>query len=347
MFRFLAVELVHWDYWERVLLPLDASIITIVGPNGSGKTTLEKLIAGLYQASSGTVLIDGIDSRQLDPAELRRNIGNVSQDVNLFFGSLRDNIVMSAPHVDDAAVLEAVRLSGLSEFVNTHPAGLAMPAANIGVFRETITRYADTLLGPDDLKPRLRIDQCLGFREINGEFAGEMTLLAPFGAGNPRSLFEAQGVEVVGRYPGVQEGGERGSVRQVAAVPSAGDDVLLDRQPDLLPVVGHDGDRRGGGARWGRGARALRGQPGQVQGARAVRPRRPAAPERHGQDHPHRAARAPLTSGGFPLRSVVAAPFHVRRSVARMLLCEWPGTERAPRSAPAAHPGTHREPIAP
>ena len=40
MFRFLTLELVHWDYWERVLLPLDESIITIVGPNGSGKTTL-------------------------------------------------------------------------------------------------------------------------------------------------------------------------------------------------------------------------------------------------------------------------------------------------------------------
>ena len=52
-------------------------------------------------------------------------------------------------------------------------------------------------MGPDDLKPRLRIDGCLGFRDINGDFAGEMALLAPFGAGNPRPLFEAQGVEVV------------------------------------------------------------------------------------------------------------------------------------------------------
>jgi len=57
--------------------------------------------------------------------------------------------------------------------------------------------YADNLLSPDDLKPRLRIDGCLGFRDINGNFAEEMTLLAPFGAGNPRPLFEAQGVEVV------------------------------------------------------------------------------------------------------------------------------------------------------
>ena len=72
-----------------------------------------------------------------------------------------------------------------------------MPAANVAAFRETIAEYADNLLGPDDLKPRLRIDGCLGFRDINGDFAGEMALLAPFGTGNPRPLFEARGVEVV------------------------------------------------------------------------------------------------------------------------------------------------------
>jgi single-stranded-DNA-specific exonuclease len=76
-------------------------------------------------------------------------------------------------------------------------AGLTLPAANVGVFRQTIAEYADNLLGPDDLKPRLRIDGCLGFRDINGDFASEMALLAPFGTGNPRPLFEARGVEVV------------------------------------------------------------------------------------------------------------------------------------------------------
>ncbi|ARU26145.1 type I secretion system permease/ATPase [Cellvibrio sp. PSBB006] len=106
--------------------------VAILGRNGSGKTTLEKLVAGLYSPTQGAVLIDGIDARQLDPAELRRNIGYVSQDVNLFFGSLRDNIVMGAPQVDDARVLEAVRLSGLAEFVQTHPAGLAMPVGERG-----------------------------------------------------------------------------------------------------------------------------------------------------------------------------------------------------------------------
>ncbi len=106
--------------------------VAILGRNGSGKTTLEKMIAGLYEPTSGTVLIDGIDIRQLDPAELRRNIGYVSQDVNLFFGSLRDNIAMSAPNATDEAILDAVRLSGLTEFVNLHPMGLAMPVGEHG-----------------------------------------------------------------------------------------------------------------------------------------------------------------------------------------------------------------------
>jgi ATP-binding cassette subfamily C protein LapB len=106
--------------------------VAILGRNGSGKTTLEKMVAGLYEPTEGTVLVDGIDVRQLDPAELRRNIGFVSQDVNLFYGTLRDNIAMGAGHVSDEALLEAVRLSGLTEFVNQHPAGLAMPVGEHG-----------------------------------------------------------------------------------------------------------------------------------------------------------------------------------------------------------------------
>lgn len=106
--------------------------VAILGRNGSGKTTLEKLIAGLYQPSSGKLLIDNIDIRQLDPAELRRNLGYVSQDVNLFYGNLRDNILLGSHHIDDSRLLEAVRLGGLTEFINSHPMGLAMPVGEQG-----------------------------------------------------------------------------------------------------------------------------------------------------------------------------------------------------------------------
>jgi ATP-binding cassette subfamily C protein LapB len=106
--------------------------VAIIGRIGSGKTTLEKLVLGLYPPTSGAVLIDGIDSRQLDPAELRRAIGFVPQDVTLFYASLRDNIAMGAPFADDAAVLAAAELAGVRDFSDRHPQGLAMAIGERG-----------------------------------------------------------------------------------------------------------------------------------------------------------------------------------------------------------------------
>lgn len=106
--------------------------VVILGRMGSGKTTLQKLILGLYQPTSGAILIDGIDSRQIDPAELRRNIGYVQQDTNLFFGSMRDNIAIASPHADDAQVLNAASIGGIAEFINLHPNGFDMPVGERG-----------------------------------------------------------------------------------------------------------------------------------------------------------------------------------------------------------------------
>jgi len=106
--------------------------LAILGRMGSGKTTLQKLILGLYQPTSGAILIDGIDSRQIDPAELRRCIGYVQQDTNLFFGSMRDNITIAAPHVDDAQVLKAANIGGIAEFINMQPKGFDMPVGERG-----------------------------------------------------------------------------------------------------------------------------------------------------------------------------------------------------------------------
>jgi ATP-binding cassette subfamily C protein LapB len=100
--------------------------VAILGRIGSGKTTLEKLILGLYQPSEGAVLIDGIDLRQLDPAELRRQIGYVQQDVMLFYGSLRENITLGAPLADDAAIVKAAEIGGILSLVNQHPKGFDM-----------------------------------------------------------------------------------------------------------------------------------------------------------------------------------------------------------------------------
>ena len=100
--------------------------VAILGRMGSGKTTLHKLILGLYEPSSGAVMVDGIDLRQIDPAELRRCIGYVQQDTNLFYGTIRDNIAVAAPHADDELVLSAARIGGIDEFINAHPKGFDM-----------------------------------------------------------------------------------------------------------------------------------------------------------------------------------------------------------------------------
>lgn len=106
--------------------------VGILGRVGSGKTTLEKLILGLYRPTAGAVLVDGIDLRQLDPAELRRSIGYVPQDVTLFYGSLRDNLTIAAPGADDAAVLRAAQVGGIIDFVNSHPKGFDLAVGERG-----------------------------------------------------------------------------------------------------------------------------------------------------------------------------------------------------------------------
>ena len=106
--------------------------VVIIGRVGSGKTTLQKLLLGLYQPTAGAVSIDGVDLRQLDPADLRRNIGYVAQDVMLFYGSLRDNIAIGAPYAEDAAIVAAAEVAGLTDFVNRHPQGFDMPIGERG-----------------------------------------------------------------------------------------------------------------------------------------------------------------------------------------------------------------------
>lgn len=98
--------------------------VAIIGRIGSGKSTLGKLMTGLYAPTSGAIRIDGVDIRQVNPTDLRRNVGAVSQDVNLCYGSIKDNIVMGAPYMEDETIIRAAELSGVSEFANRKPSGL-------------------------------------------------------------------------------------------------------------------------------------------------------------------------------------------------------------------------------
>ncbi len=100
--------------------------VAIIGRVGSGKTTIEKLLMGLYQPSSGSILIDNIDINQIDPTNLRKNITYVPQDITLLRGSLRDNIVYKMPHANDDEILAASYLGTVDQFVNSHPKGFDM-----------------------------------------------------------------------------------------------------------------------------------------------------------------------------------------------------------------------------
>jgi ATP-binding cassette subfamily C protein LapB len=106
--------------------------IGIIGPIGSGKTTLGKLILGLFQPLSGMVSMDETDIRQIDPADLRKNIGYVSQDITLFRGSVRSNITMGAPDIDDNAMLRAANLAAVTDFVKKNAMGFDMEVGELG-----------------------------------------------------------------------------------------------------------------------------------------------------------------------------------------------------------------------
>lgn len=106
--------------------------VGIIGAVGSGKTTLERLLINLYEPSSGSVQIDGTDVRQIDPGDLRRNVGAVQQSPQLFFGSVRQNITMGHETAPDSAVLRAAELSGVMEFLRDSQAGLDTPVGERG-----------------------------------------------------------------------------------------------------------------------------------------------------------------------------------------------------------------------
>lgn len=106
--------------------------VAILGRVGSGKSTMVKLAMGLYQPTEGAVLIDGIDLRQLEPREYRSAVGYVPQDVTLFHGTLRDNLVLAHRGISDEALLKASKRAGLADFVNRHPSGFDMSISERG-----------------------------------------------------------------------------------------------------------------------------------------------------------------------------------------------------------------------
>ncbi len=106
--------------------------VAVLGRIGSGKSTILRLLAGLYQPTAGMVEVDGIDLRQIDPADYRARVGFVSQDPRLFHGSLRDNVLLDRPSADPGRLPDVGQLTGLDRLVAQHPMGWDLPVGESG-----------------------------------------------------------------------------------------------------------------------------------------------------------------------------------------------------------------------
>jgi len=106
--------------------------VAIIGRNGSGKTTLAKLLLGLYQTTNGSIRFDGLNHQQIHPSDLRRNIGYLPQDITLFHGTIRDNILFGTRQVTEYQLIRAVQLSGVSTFTDHETQGLDQQVGESG-----------------------------------------------------------------------------------------------------------------------------------------------------------------------------------------------------------------------
>ena len=106
--------------------------VGVIGPMGSGKSTLGKLLIGLYQPKEGAVKFGDVDIRQIPGADLRGRVGVLPQDVVLFYGSIRDNIALGDPTINDHLVLRAAALAGVADFLRNNPAGFAAQVGEQG-----------------------------------------------------------------------------------------------------------------------------------------------------------------------------------------------------------------------
>ena len=148
--QFKSVDFSYPESQKKSLSGINLNItpgehVGIIGKVGSGKTTLLKLIIGLYQPASGTISIDNIDLNQIDPADLRRQIGYRSQDIELLRGSIRANIAYKDLHVNDERLLKAANVCGVDLFVNQLAEGFDTQVGEQGAFLSGGQRQAIAL----------------------------------------------------------------------------------------------------------------------------------------------------------------------------------------------------------
>ncbi|TYK66492.1 type I secretion system permease/ATPase [Colwellia echini] len=137
----IVLEHVNFNYPDiekQAIYPLSMKVIpgekiAIIGRNGSGKTTLAKLVLGLFKPKQGSIRYDGMHQGQIHPSDLRRNIGYLPQDIVLFHGSIKDNILFGTKQVTEYQLMRAVQLSGVNLFTDMESQGLELQVGEGGL----------------------------------------------------------------------------------------------------------------------------------------------------------------------------------------------------------------------
>jgi len=106
--------------------------VGVIGRVGSGKSTLLRLLAGLYRPREGQIFLDGVDMSAIEPGDQRATIALVGQDARLFHGSLKENIAIAAPDVDDESLLKVAEETGVVAIAAAHPHGFDRPIGERG-----------------------------------------------------------------------------------------------------------------------------------------------------------------------------------------------------------------------
>ena len=131
--------------------------VGIIGRVGSGKSTIARLLLKLYEPSSGVILADDTDYRQIDPADLRKNMAYISQETQLFQGSVRDNITAFMPKASEEEILASAHEAGVDSFVSRHPMGYDAPVGEMGAQLSGGQRQAIALARAMITRPQILI----------------------------------------------------------------------------------------------------------------------------------------------------------------------------------------------
>lgn len=146
--------------------------VGFIGRIGAGKSTIARLVLGLYEPVQGAIYADDTDYRQIDPADLRRNIAYIAQDVTLFRGTILENITIGRAQVSEADILAASKAAGVHDFVSRHPMGYDAPVGERGEGLSGGQRQAVALARAMLLRPNIMVcDEPTNAMDVQAEEA--------------------------------------------------------------------------------------------------------------------------------------------------------------------------------